>query len=97
VDNAADASPGDVALDLDVRDARVLIHIADRGPGFPDTLAAAAGRRILVSSADDGLGIGLLLSNATVERHGGEVRVTPRPGGGSLVTLSLPLENDDDG
>lgn len=93
LDNAAEASPREVLLSVGREGGRAVFRIADRGPGFPEALLAAAGQRILDGS---GMGIGLLLSNATVERHGGEVRVQPREGGGSVVLMSLPLEENVD-
>jgi two-component system sensor histidine kinase RegB len=40
-----------------------------------------------------GLGLGLFLANATLERLGGGVRMLPRDGGGARVIVSLPLQD----
>jgi two-component system sensor histidine kinase RegB len=43
--------------------------------------------------AQGGLGLGLFLANATLERLGGSVRMLPRNGGGARVVVSLPLQD----
>ncbi|MDO8328996.1 MAG: ATP-binding protein [Fluviicoccus sp.] len=91
LNNAADVSPEDVSLRYQIRQGRVRLEIRDRGPGLAADLMPVAGSRIVRSSTENGMGIGLLLSNATVERHGGEVRISPREGGGTIVTVSLPI------
>jgi signal transduction histidine kinase len=39
----------------------------------------------------DGAGLGLSIAQATAEDHGGEVRLTNRPGGGLRAEILLPL------
>jgi len=41
-------------------------------------------------SGEAGTGIGLSTVQQIVERHGGEIEVTSRPGAGSCCTLVLP-------
>ena len=38
-----------------------------------------------------GLGIGLFLANATIERFGGKVRIFNREGGGACTQVALPI------
>ncbi|HEX5276834.1 MAG TPA: ATP-binding protein [Fluviicoccus sp.] len=100
LNNAADVSPDDVTLRVEERDGRVMLEISDRGPGFSPLMLREAGSRIAPPQDDEngGMGIGLLLSNATIESHGGEVRVSLREGGGSRVRVILPgLTETNDG
>lgn len=67
----------------------VEISVADDGPGIPESL----GDRIFnpfFTTKDSGTGLGLAIVHRIVESHGGHVRVSGRPGGGSVFTLSLP-------
>lgn len=90
LNNAADASPQDVAVEVrwDARD--LIIEVRDRGPGVSEDAAARAGRG-LFSTKSEGQGIGLLLANATIERLGGSVTLFNREGGGGCTRVQLPL------
>lgn len=88
--NAADASPDQVEIEClwDMRQLRV--QVRDRGPGIGPELAEAAGRTTY-SSKGRGRGVGLLLTHAGVEHLGGEARLAPREGGGTVASIELPL------
>jgi len=90
LNNAADASPQDVAVEVrwDARD--LIIEVRDRGPGVSEDAVARAGRG-LFSTKSEGQGIGLLLANATIERLGGSVTLFNRDGGGGCTRVQLPL------
>lgn len=74
----------DVAAAID--DGRLRLRIEDRGPG-PQAVHDAAAR----VRAPNGLGIGLTISNASIERAGGDVHRYPRDGGGCVTEVRLPL------
>lgn len=88
--NAADASPQDVRLEAVREGDRLLLRVEDRGPGIPPDIMDALGKRH-VSGKAGGLGLGVLLSSASVERLGGEVALSARPGGGTRLEIRLPL------
>ena len=90
LNNAADASPRPVLLRAYTTADTLLVEILDHGPGpCPDTLAELGRQRH--SDKDYGLGLGLFLTYATVQRLGGDVRLFEREGGGTRTHLSLPL------
>ncbi len=74
--------------------ARVVIEIADTGPGIPeeevphvwDELYRGQGGRGIPGS-----GLGLALVRAIAERHGGQVDLRSRSGQGTVFTLRLPV------
>ena len=88
INNAADAEPQGVECAARIDGAQLVVEVLDRGPGMPAGLQAG---RDAVASPGPGLGIGLLLAFGAVERCGGTIAFTPRPGGGTIATLSLPL------
>jgi two-component system sensor histidine kinase RegB len=86
--NAADASPEHVSLQAGGEAGRALIVIQDRGVGIPDDIADALGNRF-VSRKDGGLGLGVLLSHASIERHDGQVTLHDRKFGGTRLEIRL--------
>lgn len=92
LNNAADASLADVEVDTHWSDETLLIEVRDRGPGLHKELVDAAGK-IIVSTKQEGLGVGLYLSYNTLERMGGDIRLFNRDGGGAVCRIRLPLAN----
>lgn len=84
LDNAAAVSEQPVECSLGWDAEFIEIDIFDQGPGFQAESAN-------LGSRDQGLGMGLLLANASIERLGGQVRLQQRPGGGAHVAVRLPL------
>jgi signal transduction histidine kinase len=78
-------------------DGGVSVRIAETGIGMdPMTLAAAFS---VFKQADGsntreygGLGIGLTLCKALIERHGGTIEIDSDAGVGTTVTIHLPAE-----
>lgn len=83
--NAADASPQAVAIEARLRSDGVLIDVLDRGPGYRPAPDAGT------APSDEGLGMGVMLATALVERAGGQLSYLPRDGGGTIARLLLPL------
>ncbi len=91
LNNAAEASPK--GIELSVRESTtknvVIISILDHGTGInlePEDIG-----KPFASTRGPGRGLGLFLSNATIERLGGEVILQPNASGGTLTTVTLPL------
>ena len=99
LDNAADANPEGLQFLARWDDAELRVDIFDRGPGIDPATAARLGEAFVTTKRDadgnggasGGLGIGLFLSNATLERFGGRVELLPREGGGTHTRITLPL------
>ena len=94
--NAADASPKHVRLAALPEGSEVLFVVEDRGPGIPANVAANLGRRSISHKAG-GLGLGVLLSSASIERLGGEVTLLKRRGGGTRLEVRLSAATIDPG
>ena len=70
----------------------VVTRIRDYGPGIPEEeLPHVKMKFYKGSSKARGSGIGLAVCDQIVELHGGRLTLENAPGGGTLVTVSLPL------
>ena len=88
--NAADASPDFVSIQADSSNGSIRIVIEDRGPGIPAEIADSLGKKY-ISRKQGGLGLGVLLSQSSIERLGGEVTMTGVAGKGTRLEIRLPL------
>ena len=101
VTNALKYSTPDMPVDVSVivRQGRAHVAICDRGPGIPEGERARIWElfhRVPGVTAQSGtqsgsLGLGLHISKAIVEAHGGRVGVKSAVGKGSTFWFSLPL------
>lgn len=90
--NAVKASPDATAeIELQRRDNLLDIHILDRGPGMPQGLRSRVDDPTRAQLPSEGLGIGLLLTQAAIEAHGGSLTYQERPGGGTIAVMTLPI------
>jgi two-component system sensor histidine kinase RegB len=90
LNNAADASENEIGMDARWDAQQLTIDILDRGPGLHPNIAATLGEQ-QTSNKEHGLGLGLLLTHATVQRLGGSIALFDRQGGGTCTRILLPL------
>jgi signal transduction histidine kinase len=90
--NGRDASPDGGAVEIGAapEDGRWRIDVADRGKGLTDEEARRAFEPFFTTRQSGGTGLGLTIAREIVERHGGELRLAPRAGGGAVATVWLP-------
>lgn len=94
IDNAADAGGGQVTVTAGVTGTDLFIDIINReGCLSPDQLERA-GLGALDSGKPDGLGIGVLLSHATLTRLGGHLALSNRDEGGVHARVTLPRRTE---
>ena len=75
----------------------IMLHVGDHGPGIPINERTRVFEKFyrLPQAQPAGLhgaGLGLAICKGVVEAHGGEIVILDRAGGGTLVTIRLPLE-----
>ena len=90
LNNGADAGSEDIAVRYSWNKQEASINVRDWGKGISPRLLEDIGKPIIRASRS-GLGIGLLLSHATVERYGGRIELRNAKDKGAIATLYLPL------
>lgn len=91
LNNAAEVSPEGVELIVKWGVDRIDISILDQGPGIAPAVSDRIGK-VPVSTKDQGLGVGLFLAFATIERLGGRIELVPRAKKvGTCTHIVLPV------
>lgn len=101
VDNAAKYGPegGTVELVARVRGDRLLVEVRDRGPGIPPEQQERIFERFyrvggaVQGRGAGGAGLGLAIAAAIVEGHGGHIEARHRDGGGTAMSVTLPMRD----
>ncbi|NLY13600.1 MAG: HAMP domain-containing histidine kinase [Gammaproteobacteria bacterium] len=91
LNNAADACPDNLVIRLGWDQQWIIIRIRDYGAGVPLAIAEQLGKPFFTTKGK-GFGLGLFLSQISVIRAGGTVKLYNQEGGGTLTELRLPLK-----
>lgn len=91
LNNAADAEPVDIDIQVSWTAQTLTFEIHDKGPGIDPEIAEDLGKAF-VSDKGQGRGLGLFLTRAAIERYQGVVSLSQHPETGTLTTLTLPLD-----
>jgi len=89
LNNAADACPDNLMIQLCWDSQWIIITIRDYGGGVPLAIAEQLGKPFFTTKGK-GFGLGLFLSQISVSRVGGTVKLYNQDGGGTLTELRLP-------
>ena len=90
--NAAQAMDlrGEIEVGIDTAQGECEVAVADRGPGIAPALREKMFQPFF-STKSRGAGLGLPTARRIVESHGGSLTARPRDGGGTVLTVTLPL------
>ena len=94
LDNAAKHGGEGKRIEASIHDEgdMIAIRIRDYGPGIPeDEIPLVKKKFYKGSSKARGTGIGLAVSDEIVQMHGGSLTLENAAGGGTLVTVRLPV------
>ncbi len=100
LENAVKYSPKDSLIEVtaDLLDGKARLQIADRGVGIPsDDLSRIFDKfyRVQRPESVSGTGLGLSISKGIVDIHDGQIYARVRDGGGTIITIELPLRGKE--
>ncbi|MFG1694268.1 sensor histidine kinase [Nonomuraea sp. NPDC049309] len=85
-----------VSVRVEADPERVAVVVADDGPGIPDELLPHVFDRFTKGDSargrSEGSGLGLAIAAENARLHGGALTAAPAPGGGTVMTLTLPRQ-----
>jgi signal transduction histidine kinase len=92
VENALAHTPPETTVEIAVN-AQGNISVADRGPGVPAAEREQIFRRFWRRDRrrQGSAGLGLSIVARIADRHGAQIGVSDRVGGGAVFTLSFPV------
>lgn len=103
IGNADKYSPDDEPIEMRLgmnESGQAEVHILDRGiglsPGDADEVFAPFYRATAAKQHSSGMGLGLAVCKRAVERQGGTIGATARPGGGTDFWFTLPVVAGDE-
>jgi signal transduction histidine kinase len=86
-----------IRVSRDAEADRVRVTVGDNGPGMTAETLAEIFDLFVSTKGARGTGLGLTVSRKILREHGGDIRVTSRPGEGSTFELEFPWRTADDG
>ena len=98
LENSAKYSPPGSTIEIAVHehDGKAEVSVGDSGRGFSPGNSHPVFEMFVRGEAESstpGVGLGLAISRAIVEAHGGAISAANRPQGGANVSFTLPLGN----
>lgn len=80
---------GEVVVESGLVDGHAQVVVRDDGPGLPEGLDVF---QLFVTTKAEGTGLGLSIAQQIVLEHGGEISAASKPGRGTTITVTLPVE-----
>ena len=81
-----------IKASMDMTQDMVVVRIRDYGPGIPEEELPLVKKKFYKGSSKvRGTGIGLAVCDEIVAMHGGELELNNAEGGGTLVSIKLPV------
>jgi len=94
--NAIEAMPtgGTLTITAEIADEDLRISFADEGHGLPPGDAERIFEPFFTTKpAGQGTGLGLAICREVIEKYQGTIHPANRPGGGAVITITIPLSS----
>lgn len=88
--NALESGATYVVVTVQAAGDRVVLAVADNGPGLSPEQLAVILKKPVVSTKPYGTGLGLTICRHIAAAHRAEIDAAARPGGGTVFTLTFP-------
>ncbi|USX24857.1 ATP-binding protein [Oxalobacteraceae bacterium OTU3CINTB1] len=96
LDAMTDSETRELTVGVERTDERVMIGVADTGPGIPENIRAHLFEPFFTTKPQgQGLGLGLAISEQIVREFGGLLRVEASASGGARFIIELPLAEQE--
>jgi signal transduction histidine kinase len=93
--NAVEAGATRVDVSAERDDGRLVVRIADNGPGLPPRAREKLFQPFSGSVRPGGTGLGLAIARDLVRAHGGDISLESSDGTGTRFRLTLPLSQNE--
>lgn len=90
--NAVQAGADSVTVEVLAADGRLLLTVADNGPGLPPRARENLFQPFAGSARAGGTGLGLAIAREIARAHGGDLRLVESTASGTVFALELPTE-----
>ena len=96
IENASKYTPAGstITVAAEAAGGNLVVSVSDNGPGIPSGQEEAIFEKFTRGARESttpGVGLGLAISRAIVEAHGGRISARNGPAGGARLTFTLPL------
>ncbi len=94
--NAVDAMPNGGRIDIETKaeEDSIVVKIKDTGIGMEKEVLERCLEPFFTTKGKNGTGLGLSMVYGIMERHGGTVNISSKPGKGTTVTLLFPKRKE---
>lgn len=93
LDNALEASPKWLRLEIRLESGALILQVSDAGPGFTEAMLSQFGKPYQSTKGRPGSGLGIFLAVNVARTLGGTLAARNLPQGGAEVTVTLPLDS----
>ena len=83
---------GVITINTELEKDLLVIEISDSGPGIPEDSLSCVFEPFYTKKGNLGMGIGLTICSAIIEKHEGKIEVRSTAGSGATFKISLPLK-----